>query len=135
LISSSLESIEARLRSADTLECGTENAPLEYVLKNKMLPDDAVCGVCVELGVASGNSITLIANYLANSQSIYGFDSFEGLPESWYDGCNNYQVGAFSTGGMLPTVPSNVTLIKGWFNETLPKFKEQVLKDKPINFS
>ena len=72
-------------------------------------------GLFLEFGVASGRTISHIAK--TRSQPVYGFDSFEGLPEDWRSGFNK---GAFA--GNLPPVPSNVTLIKGWFNETLPSF-------------
>ena len=49
---------------------------------------------------------------------MHGFDSFVGLPETW----GERPKGTFSTGGVLPTVPANVTLHAGWFDETLPKF-------------
>jgi len=50
---------------------------------------------------------------------IYGFDSFEGLPETWRDG---FEKQAFNLNDNLPQVNENVRLIKGWFNETLPEF-------------
>ena len=53
------------------------------------------------------------------NDKVYGFDSFEGLPEKWRDG---YDKGALSTNGKLPIVNTNVELIKGWFNETLLPF-------------
>src|SRR5262249_36176661 len=56
---------------------------------------------------------------------VFGFDSFEGLPEKWLD---VWKVGDFAM-PMLPKVRSNVRLIKGWFNETLPDF----VKDHPGN--
>ena len=49
----------------------------------------------------------------------YAFDSFVGLPEAWTLGARK---GAFSIGGKLPPVRHNVTLIKGFFEETLPSF-------------
>lgn len=75
-------------------------------------------GLFLEFGVASGRSITAIAE--ARSGPVYGFDSFEGLPESWYEG---YGKGHFARDD-LPQVPANVQLIKGWFNDTLPSFLE-----------
>ena len=50
---------------------------------------------------------------------MYGFDSFEGLPEKWRDG---FDKGCFNRNGDLPQVNSNVELIKGWFNETILNF-------------
>jgi hypothetical protein len=68
--------------------------------------------------VYKGDTIKFIAN-IKKLTKIYGFDSFEGLPEFWRDGFN---IGGFSLKGQLPEVPSNVLLYKGWFNETLPEF-------------
>lgn len=75
-------------------------------------------GLYLEFGVRSGDSIRRIA--AVTEKHIYGFDSFEGLPEAW----NGLEVGHFTTGGNLPNVPNNVTLIKGWFDETIPVFKK-----------
>lgn len=90
--------------------------PLTYVFEKMKLihkPDT----LWLEFGVASGNTINYISRF--TTDKVYGFDSFEGLPEKWRDG---YDVGAFSRNGSLPSVNSNVELIKGWFNETLPSF-------------
>lgn len=73
-------------------------------------------GLIVEFGVFSGRSINRIAQNKPGP--IYGFDSFEGLPEYWRDG---YQKGAFARQD-LPAVAPNVELIVGWFDRTLPKF-------------
>jgi predicted O-methyltransferase YrrM len=79
-----------------------------------------VDGLILEFGVASGRTITHLAK-LTHSM-VYGFDSFEGLPEDWRSG---FAKGAFA--GDLPQVPKNVTLVKGWFDATLPDF----LSSKP----
>jgi predicted O-methyltransferase YrrM len=73
-------------------------------------------GLYLEFGVFSGHSINHIAQQ--TSQTVYGFDSFEGLPERWRDGLGTdyFKVKA------LPQVRSNVTLVKGWFDKTLPDF-------------
>jgi hypothetical protein len=73
-------------------------------------------GLVLEFGVATGRTITRIAQHRPGP--VYGFDSFEGLPEDWYPG---YEKGAFAR-DTLPPVPANVELVKGWFNETLPGF-------------
>jgi predicted O-methyltransferase YrrM len=70
----------------------------------------------LEFGVFMGASINHLAKL--TDQTIYGFDSFEGLPEDWEDGLKK---GLFAV-PKLPKVARNVTLIKGWFNETLPEF-------------
>lgn len=51
------------------------------------------------------------------------------MPEKWRDG---FDKDAFSSNGKLPKVNSNVELIKGWFNETLPDFIKQY--NKKISF-
>src|ERR1035438_972594 len=75
----------------------------------------------LEFGVAEGKSMELWSKLLVNRNSqLYGFDSFEGLPEAWEQW---YQKGRFSTGGVAPpTNDSRVTYVKGWFDETLPMF-------------
>jgi hypothetical protein len=79
-------------------------------------------GLFLEFGVASGRTISHMA---LNTPRIHfhGFDSFEGLPEAWRSG---FDKGAFAQ-ARLPIVPPNVTLIKGWFDDTLPTF----LHDRP----
>jgi predicted O-methyltransferase YrrM len=81
-------------------------------------------GLVLELGVYTGSSIAKIAS--ANPDAtVYGFDSFEGLPESWGRPDANYDQGVFSLQKKLPRVPANVRLIAGWFDETLPKFASE----------
>lgn len=75
-------------------------------------------GLITEFGVFSGHSVNLLAT-LSEGRPVYGFDSFEGLPEAWVDA----PAGAFAV-PELPPVRNNVTLIKGWFNETLRPFME-----------
>ena len=73
-------------------------------------------GLIPEFGVASGRTISHMAKLRPGSK-LYGFDSFEGLPETWRSG---YGKGTFA--GTLPPVPENVELVKGWFDTTLPAF-------------
>jgi len=73
-------------------------------------------GLFCEFGVYSGSTINFIASRLKNV--IYGFDSFEGLPEDWQPGV---QKGTFRM-DRLPRVRNNVKLIQGWFQDTLPAF-------------
>lgn len=75
-----------------------------------------VDGSYCEFGVYRGSTINFIAERI--TQTIHGFDSFDGLPEDWVPGAPR---GTFAT--KPPPVRSNVTLHKGWFNETLPAWK------------
>ena len=76
-------------------------------------------GLILEFGVFQGKSISLIANHVSAEKIVYGFDSFEGLPSDW-SGTEGYKKD-FKT-GIIPTVPKNVILKKGLFEDTLPKF-------------
>lgn len=75
-----------------------------------------VDGLVVEFGVFSGLSINRIAQH--KSGPVYGFDSFQGLPEAWREGFGR---GHFARPD-LPPVASNVELVVGWFDRTLPGF-------------
>jgi len=76
-------------------------------------------GLVLEFGVRFGNTIRQIAK-LADQQ-VHGFDSFEGLPEEWH----HEPKGSYTTKGVIPTVPKNVKLHVGWFEESLPKFLDE----------
>lgn len=77
-----------------------------------------VDGPILEFGVWAGNSINFLAETLPSSK-IYGFDSFEGLPDAWFG------VGRFSRKGEPPEVRDNVELVIGWFDHVLPGFLDK----------
>ena len=103
--------------------------PLQFCLTSGLVPST---GLVLEFGVFSGRTINSIADKLP-SRNIYGFDSFEGLPEEWKRDDGGFPVGHFHRHGDLPTVRSNVKLIKGWFNETLPIFKSGLTQTEDEN--
>ena len=74
---------------------------------------DLLSGCAVEFGVASGTTTRLIADRMPT----IGFDSFRGLPEWWRDG---FGVGAFRD--QYPRYLDNITLVEGWFDQTLPSW-------------
>lgn len=73
-------------------------------------------GLILEFGVRFGTSIRQISDIF--SCQIHGFDSFEGLPETWH----NIPKKFYSTSGKIPSVSNNVNLHIGLFENTLPKF-------------
>jgi hypothetical protein len=73
----------------------------------------------VEFGVWKGESINHFAARLSPTL-VYGFDSFEGLGEDWA-GWKETR-GSFDLKGATPPVASNVRLVKGRFDATLPRF-------------
>jgi hypothetical protein len=93
---------------------------LSYVLDNTQ-----ISGMFCEFGVYRGITINSIAEKFPNN-IVWGFDSFEGLPEDWITTDNEiiWPKGHFSVTD-LPQVKNNVRLIKGWFNETLPTWVEK----------
>jgi len=71
-------------------------------------------GEVVELGVRRGTTLRFLAG-LWPDRRILGFDSFEGIPEPW----GGQPRGLYSTGGEMPSMPPNVSVHPGWFEETL----------------
>jgi Macrocin-O-methyltransferase (TylF) len=90
--------------------------------------DEQVPGDLLEFGVSAGNSLKELITYceeLDMKMKIYGFDSFEGLPEPSSCDPNYWHKGEFaapfeSVSRRLGTdVRPHVRLLKGWFSETL----------------
>jgi len=121
--------IRTTIKEAEWIQenlCGVSQFKTRYPLFTHGLDECTVDGLIMEFGVFQGESI----NYIAKKRPldrIYGFDSFEGLPETWNQ---NYQKGAFKT--TLPKVNYNVELITGYFEDTLPGFLET--HHKPARF-
>ncbi len=111
---------------------------------------DSVKGSFVECGVARGGwsfILASIAQYYSRNRKTWLFDSFQGLPsQTKEDGIQNQKlhkdrrVNDLAEGYCLGTYDEvrkmlfykykldkdRVFTIKGWFNETLPKFKNKV---------
>lgn len=93
-------------------------------------------GINLEFGVAAGDSLRKFAGGDVNP--FYGFDSFEGLPEEWFP----LETGGLSKAAFwqegLPQIPENTVLVKGWFQDTLPRFVSETFGpsgEKPdVNF-
>ena len=100
--------------------------PLTYVFEHMKLKHKPNT-LWLEFGVASGKTINYISSF--TNDTVYGFDSFEGLPEKWRDG---FEKGTFNRNGNLPNVNNNVELIKGWINETLDNFIQH--HNKKVSF-
>lgn len=92
-------------------------------LDQKLLSD----GWVLEFGVATGRTLNQFAHWLPN-KFVFGFDGFEGLPEDW---TSRMRRGFFAR-DTLPRVRSNCQLVVGWFDQTLPGFKQNKIKQGPI---
>lgn len=90
----------------------------------KVCSSELIDGEILEFGVYQGGTINFIADKFPN-QILYGFDSFEGLPEHWDTSYNNkfnkFKKGYFALDN-LPEVRDNVRLVKGLFNNSLPEW-------------
>lgn len=106
----------------------TVNNELEKILSVENIPwDDSYFqnvtsyvknkGLWLEFGVCSGRTINLISKCTNNT--VYGFDSFYGLPEDWG---NHQKKGSYTRDGNLPSVNENVELVVGLFEDTLDSF-------------
>jgi hypothetical protein len=84
-------------------------------------------GWVLEFGVATGRTLNQFARWLPNKW-VFGFDGFEGLPEDW---TSRMRRGFFAR-DTLPRVRSNCQLVVGWFDQTLPSFKQNKIKQSPI---
>ena len=81
-------------------------------------------GLYLEFGVYKGKSINYIARKIV-PKVIYGFDSFEGLKGEAYPGYKWTPGENFNLRGKMPKVEENVTLIKGFFKDTVKSFIEE----------
>lgn len=73
----------------------------------------------LEFGVYQGRSIRALRENLPTKYKLFGFDSFEGLPEHWTG--TNTTPKQFSTQGRIPEV-DGVKFYKGWFEDTIPQY-------------
>jgi hypothetical protein len=74
-------------------------------------------GDVLEFGVSGGRSLRHLAR-LFPDRRIYGFDSFQGLPEPWW----TRPKGAFGVNGPPQIDLPNVELVEGLFAESVPGF-------------
>ncbi len=82
--------------------------------------------LALEFGVAAGESLRVIVQERGAGQT-YGFDSFQGLPESWLSGM---PAGTFAQ-DQLPEV-GGAKLVVGYFNDVLPQFLQE--HPGPVDF-
>lgn len=101
----------ARQELIGTQHFGSPPETLDYALS--LAPQG---GMALEFGVATGNTLRRIAHVRGGTE-VYGFDSFDGLPEPWLNGM---PAGAFARDD-LPDVPG-AELVVGLFADSLPGF-------------
>jgi predicted O-methyltransferase YrrM len=122
--------ITAAIESADyytTHMLATPNYDDKDALLVAMVNQAPENGLFLEFGVAAGQTLNLIAS-LKPDKTVYGFDSFKGLPDNWR---RHWRKGSFAQTS-LPKILDNCELIVGLFENTLPAFIHK--KREPIAF-
>tara|TARA_B100000579_G_scaffold374401_1_gene338617 strand:+ start:353 stop:1021 length:669 start_codon:yes stop_codon:yes gene_type:complete len=130
-----IDEIEVRLRAESEIIAEWDG---HETLHSKCSDEVKVDGLWMEFGVFTGRSIEQLSRKCPTK--IYGFDSFEGLPEQWD---NDNPKGCYNLGGEIPPGyiigenhsmfdsnmptnylpwPENVELVKGMIEDTLPEF-------------
>jgi hypothetical protein len=94
----------------------TELEPYRPTLPDGLNPSIPRSGVWLEFGVGNGTSLRIMARERGEAQ-VFGFDSFNGLPEAWREG---HPKGEFACD---PPEIEGATIVKGLFEDTLPSFK------------
>jgi hypothetical protein len=99
------------------------------------MPYAKIAGHILEFGVYRGKTINHISAHWPD-QSVWGFDSFQGLPEPWFVNDPfqpSHPAGTFDlTQEGLPAYPDNVKLVKGWFDQSIPPWLDN--NPGPIKF-
>jgi hypothetical protein len=108
-VASTARFVQREMRTARHF--GHPHATLEYALT--LAPAG---GMALEFGVFTGSTLKIISAGRDGGE-VYGFDSFEGLPENWRVG---FDAGTFGTDGP-PEVPG-AEMVVGLFEDTLPGF-------------
>jgi len=124
-----VEFVKTHMGGAEPLESDSD------VLIHASTTAQGIQGCYLEMGVGMGRTINLIAGLNAK-KTIYGFDSFEGLPADWDKGDTVWVKGNFALkdSNYAPPVYRNVRLYKGLFKDVLPKFKSLILGHQGIAF-
>ena len=96
----------------DLKDCVTDYDLYEWVVTTQLDPK-LKYGLILEFGTATGRTLNQFAYWLPN-RDIFGFDSWQGLPEKF----NDLPAGHFAQ--ELPEVKNNCILTPGWFGDRPP---------------
>ena len=116
---------QAAIQSAEFVTDHMQGALSFYTSRQVLahaLSEMKLSGLIVEFGAFKGGTIRYIAQDFPD-RSVHGFDSFEGLPVAWEG--TGHKRESFHAGGKLPSVPKNVRLHKGLFDDTLPAWDKE----------
>lgn len=106
---------------------GSETDPMTIrrrELTGLFTDNDFIDGLYLQFGVYEAKTTNIMAK-LIHQHTLYGFDSFEGLPCDWDTGGKFVPWNRFHM-DRLPSVEKNVRLIVGWYENTIPEFCEEI---------
>ena len=148
-VTSKIDEIHSRLKTESEIIRNRLDYHKSY--HDRCLTHVKIKGLWLEFGVYRGRTICNFAE--KTDGTIYGFDSFEGLPEHWD---HENPMGVYSLGGLVPEGaiegsnddnpgmyssdptrttqpwPKNVQLVKGLFQDTLEDFLKSHIE--PVAF-
>jgi hypothetical protein len=117
--------------SAEIINCKNKSKrPQRYSHLTHALQKVKLTGHVMEFGVYQGLTLKIISDHFSN-QIVWGFDSFEGLPETWFKKSevgarrSQHPPGKFALDREELKVVQNqfakrkVKLVPGWFNQTV----------------
>ena len=127
------------LHSAEIINCKNKSKrPQRYSHLAHALSKVKLSGHVMEFGVYQGLTLKIISDYFSN-QTVWGFDSFEGLPETWFMKSDvgarrsQHPPGKFALDKQELQVVVNqfakrkVNLVPGWFDQTVvPWLKDNI---------
>lgn len=79
-------------------------------------------GPFAQFGVYQGQTARQFIEPALKNRELWLFDSFQGLPEDWDKGASVEAKGKYAC--QLPRFGKNVHVVAGWYEDTLPKFRE-----------
>jgi hypothetical protein len=119
------------LHSAKIIDCKSKSKrPQRYSHLTHALQKVKLTGHVMEFGVYQGLTLKIISDHFSN-QTVWGFDSFKGLPETWFLKSqigirrSQHPLGKFALGQEELQIVVNqfakrkVKLVPGWFNQTI----------------
>jgi hypothetical protein len=99
-----------------------------HVVVNELDPALLNTGLVLEFGTATGRTLNQFAYWLPH-KTVYGFDSWQGLPEKF----NDLPAGHFAQ--ELPTVMANCELVQGWFGLRPTQDQSSIAEQTACNFA
>jgi hypothetical protein len=124
-----VEDVVSNLRHAPVVEHDSHALRVAF-------PQTSMNGLWLEFGVFTGSTIRMMADAYQGAGPVYGFDSFEGLPEKWRDPGNKRYAhfldkGGFSLKGNPPFAETEkIKWVKGWYEKSIPPFVQNRKQEK-----